>query len=712
MKIQKPFTHLLGILLFSSPLYAEVVSDGSVGTKVDSITTANGTDFKISQGLQVENNLFHSFRDFSISSTESATFTEQGLLNPASIRHILARVTGGNESIIYGQLNSLIGSADLYLMNPNGILFGENATLNVPGSFHLTTADYMRLGNQDFFYANLSENSRFVTAAPAAFGFLNKNPASISIIGEEVFLKVPEQKTLSVIGGSVVEIEDSVLSAPGGRINIASVASAGEVEPTASDLKVDAVKGEIKISHLAAEYRSVLGSDGTPLYYDEEGIEPIEYGNIDATNYDAYLEGAAGQIYIRGGRFVLDSAGIFADTFDDLDQQKLSIDIAIDGDMELLNGAVISADNNSDSENSRGGDIIIKAENLNMSGSFGEDDFSEPSSEEYVEEDYFDEPSSEEYSEEDDFLEGLSMIKTSNFSDGKGGDIFLEIRKGLELSPGAILSTTETGDAGNIQIEAKTVTLQESMISADTVGSGRAGNITINATEQIFSDYSDIATAASLEDSTGDAGHIVLNTSELILTEEGVVTSYNYGKGNAGSIQITTDTAFLSGISDITTYAENAGGGNITVNVRDSLELIDDARITAEARGDKPQDKGGNITISNPARFTLNNSQLLANAYAGNGGEIDLSTGQFNVLGESRINVSSELGLNGDFLLNSITLREEFLVLPPQQIRSFPELLDRCAGFTRDKAGKFTIISRDAPPQSPLDLKTGTFLPE
>jgi filamentous hemagglutinin family protein len=693
MSSKKPLILVMGILLLNTKLSADVVSDGTLGTRVE--VTETGTHFKISDGLQKENNLFHSFSDFSIGSTERATFTESGIPNPSLVRNILARVTGGNESRIYGQLSSEIGRADLYLINPNGIMFSENATLNVPGSFHATTADYMRLGNQAFFYANLSENSTFVSAAPAAFGFLNKNPASISINGQKVFLRVPEQKTLSVIGGSVVEIEDSVLSAPGGRINLASVASAGEVEPTSSDLKVDAVKGEIKISHLAAEHRPVLGPDGEPLYYDEEGFYRIEYGNLDVTNY-AYLEGAAGQIYIRGGQLFLTSAGVFADTFDDQDEQKLSIDIAIEGEMELLNGARITADNNSESENSRGGDIIIKAENLNLSGRVGEEDFSEPRSEEDF--------------EEEGFLEGLSLIRTSNFSDGKGGDIRLEIRNGLELSPGAILSTTGTGEAGNIHIEAKTVTLQDGMISADTVGSGHAGNITINATEQIFSDYSDIASAA-LEDSTGDAGSIVLNTSELRLTEEGVVTSYSYGKGNAGSIQITTDSAFLAGISDITTRAENAGGGNITLQVRENLELFDDAIITAEAGGDNPQDKGGNITISSPAIFTLDNSQLLANAYGGNGGRIDINTAQFNVLGDSRIDVSSELGLNGEFLLNSTKLRDEFLVLPPQQILSFPELQDRCAGFTRDKAGKFVITIRDVPPQSPRDLKTGTFFP-
>jgi filamentous hemagglutinin family protein len=793
---KKPLILVTGILLFNTNLSADVVSDGTLGTRVEVIPTETGTHFRITDGLQKENNLFHSFSDFGIGSTESATFTESGIPNPSLVRNILARVTGGNESRIYGQLSSEIGRADLYLINPNGIMFSENASLNVPGSFHAATADYLRLGEKAYFYASLSKDSTFISASPTAFGFLDNNPASITLKGKDVFLEVPEEQNLSLYGGKV-ELENSILHAPSGRINIAAVASAGEVVPTLSDLRVEASKkGELNFSHSSDERRIPIGPDGQPLTF-EDG-EPMEYANIDVTNYTSSEGTGQGQIYIRGGKFVLERVWIFADTSDYEGEQRASIDISIDGDIDMTHGARITADNLG---NSQGGRITIKAENLRLSGQdvgsepeddiggqnvdfeeddvdLKEDDFGGQSAETDFEEDDFSEPDEdvgiEEY--EVPFYDKSSTIATNNFGDGTGGDIQIEVRGSLELSPGTIISATEGGDAGNIRIDAREVTLREGgFITASVAeyGYGQGGNITINATDKIFlSQYcidcdGTISSSASHDNSTGDAGNIVLNTSELI-TEEGVINSYSVGEGKAGSIQITTDSAFLAGMSDITTeatqgrggnitfdvrdylevsdhsritaqsygssnaglinitadkllltdesrittHAKNARGGNITVDVRDYLEVSDHSRITAEAEGKNTQDSGGNITISSPAIFTLdNNSRLLANAYAGNGGRIDLNTDQFKVLGNSRIDVSSELGLNGEFLLNSVKLRDEFLALPPQQILSISDLQDRCAGFTRDKAGEFIITIRDVPPQNPWHSKTGTALP-
>jgi filamentous hemagglutinin family protein len=93
-------------------------------------------------GKQVGNNLFHSFGLFSLSNTpvpESATFTSTGSTGPIS--NVIGRVTGGNQSNINGAIVSAIPGANLYLINPSGIVFGPNATVNVSGSFHASTAD-------------------------------------------------------------------------------------------------------------------------------------------------------------------------------------------------------------------------------------------------------------------------------------------------------------------------------------------------------------------------------------------------------------------------------------------------------------------------------------------------------------------------------------------------------------------------------------------
>ena len=690
---------IMGIFL-SRQISADVTSDGSVGTQV-----TTGPHFEISHGLQEKTNLFHSFSDFSIGSQESATFTKQGIKTPASIRNILARVTGGKPSDIFGQINSEFGGANLYLMNPHGILFGEKASLNVQGSFHATTADYLRLGKDAFFYAELSKDSHFISAAPAAFGFLSNNPASITIkgenVGEDVDIKVPTGKMLSVIGGDI-EIEDRVLYAPSGRINLAAVGSEGEVELTEGNLVVNASqKGEIRISHPAEEYPTVIVDD-EPIFlgYNAKGEAVYAtYANLDVSNYHGTTD--AGQIFIQGGEFFVEGAGIFADVYqngeDSQEKTNASINIAIDGDITLVDNAVITT-NSETQKNS--GDITITAKNMtfHQTQEFGDESGS------FV----------------DDYL---GIISTDRFGPGTAGDINIKLTDSLDLNPGAILSTAQSynveGNGGNIHIDAREVTLQNAgMIRVETFGEN-AGNITIHATEKISLLHTDTVqdipsgiSASTSEESIGEGGNIYLETPNLIL-DAGKISAFSDGSGNAGSITITAAShVSLTNASGITTEAENAGGGNITFNVRDSLKLFDGSRITAETRGDKSQDTGGNITISNPAIFTLDNSRLLANAYAGNGGRIDINTRQPNVLGDSRIDVSSELGLNGQFRLNSVKLRNE-LLSPPPKILSTQELWsNRCARMTREKLGRFLVIGRDALPPGPGDPQTSPYVAE
>ena len=125
---------------------------------------------------------------------ESATFT-----GPGSVENILGRVSGGSASFIDGRLSSQIPGANLFLMNPSGLMFGPNATLDLSGSFHATTADYIGLADGGRFDAATPSNSVLTMATPEAFGFLGGNPAAISI--NQSNLEVPRGETLSLAGG-------------------------------------------------------------------------------------------------------------------------------------------------------------------------------------------------------------------------------------------------------------------------------------------------------------------------------------------------------------------------------------------------------------------------------------------------------------------------------------------------------------------------------
>jgi filamentous hemagglutinin family protein len=175
-------------------------------------------------------NLFHSFSQFSLSRGESATFT-----GPNTIANILSRVTGGSPSSIDGTIQSQIPGANLFLLNPSGVIFGPNASLNVSGSFHVSTANVLRFSDGATFSANLTDKSTLTVASPMAFGFLDSHPAGIAIQGSR--LSVQPGKTVSVTGGDITIAasqeamnQSPVLRAPSGRITLTSVASPGDVQ--------------------------------------------------------------------------------------------------------------------------------------------------------------------------------------------------------------------------------------------------------------------------------------------------------------------------------------------------------------------------------------------------------------------------------------------------------------------------------------------------
>jgi filamentous hemagglutinin family protein len=126
------------VLPFSALTKAEMTLDGTLGP-AGSLT---GPNFVIPDtvGQTVGTNLFHSFGLFNINTGESATFT-----GPAAIDTIISRVTGGSQSFIDGLLRSEIQSANLWFINPAGVLFGEHASLDIQGSFHVSTAEHRRL---------------------------------------------------------------------------------------------------------------------------------------------------------------------------------------------------------------------------------------------------------------------------------------------------------------------------------------------------------------------------------------------------------------------------------------------------------------------------------------------------------------------------------------------------------------------------------------
>ena len=176
-----------------------------------SVNQVNNT-FNINGGTQAGTNLFHSFQQFGLNPEQIANF----LTNPA-IANILSRVTGGNASIIQGQIQVTGSKANLYLMNPAGIVFGANARLNVPGSFTAATANGIGVGN-GWFNAVGANNYTALSGHPNQFAFVTLQPGAIINAGN---LVVGQGQNLTLLGGTV--INTGTLTAPGGTVTIAAV---------------------------------------------------------------------------------------------------------------------------------------------------------------------------------------------------------------------------------------------------------------------------------------------------------------------------------------------------------------------------------------------------------------------------------------------------------------------------------------------------------
>ncbi len=175
---------------------------GDLGTTV----TSHGHTTHITGGIRPGNgtNLFHSFNQFNVGPGDTAQFLNT--TPTIATINILSRVTGGNPSSISGTIDTMsYPGANLFLVNPAGIVFGPTATLHVGGSVAFTTADYLRLAegngsNSGIFHAASTETGLLTSAPVTAFGFLNSNPAAIAVQGSTLTAQPGE--SISLLGGN------------------------------------------------------------------------------------------------------------------------------------------------------------------------------------------------------------------------------------------------------------------------------------------------------------------------------------------------------------------------------------------------------------------------------------------------------------------------------------------------------------------------------
>jgi filamentous hemagglutinin family protein len=228
-------------------------------------------------------NLFHSFERFGVEGGGKVTFT-----GPSGLDNVVSRVTGGEPSAINGTLASTVPGADVWLVNPAGIVFGPGATLDVPGSFHASTADELRFSDGVAFSASDPGRGGLSVARPEAFGFLGAGkPAAITAQGAAFPIDAGE--AISLVGGDVLLLGSQISG------SVSSVTLAGLGGPGAIDVVAGTVEGDASATSRSAPRSSspparaagkVLVRAGTPragrgTAFKRTGDQDTARGTID-----------------------------------------------------------------------------------------------------------------------------------------------------------------------------------------------------------------------------------------------------------------------------------------------------------------------------------------------------------------------------------------------------------------------------------------------
>ena len=227
-----PSSHVLAQVIPDDTLESESSFVNAIDEQSDSLGDRSAS--RIDGGATRGANLFHSFQEFNVGEGRGVYFT-----NPEAISKIFTRVTGNNVSNILGTLG-VDGAADLFLINPNGIVFDRDASLDVQGSFYGSTADSILFPKgREFSVTDTQAQPILIISAPIGLGFRDSPGDIVNRAGftevengdpiEETGLEVNRGEAITLVGGNV-NLENGRLTAPGGRIELGGLAEAGNVE--------------------------------------------------------------------------------------------------------------------------------------------------------------------------------------------------------------------------------------------------------------------------------------------------------------------------------------------------------------------------------------------------------------------------------------------------------------------------------------------------
>ncbi|KAB8331524.1 S-layer family protein [Scytonema tolypothrichoides VB-61278] len=681
---------------------AQITPDGTLPN--NSNVTQQGNNFNITGGTQAGSNLFHSFREFSVRAGDTAFFN-----NAVDIQNIISRVTGSSISNINGLIKAN-GTANLFLINPNGIIFGQNARLDIGGSFVATTASALAFGNQGFFSATNPNTPQLLTINPSAFLFNQIRAASIqnnSIADSGLNLsseftvrglRVPDGKSLLLVGGDI-NMNGGGLFAFGGRVELGGLAGAGTVElnrdgnnlslsfPNGVERSDVSLSNGAKVAVIAdnggsigVNARNLAMTGGSFLYAGIEsglGSDNSKAGNIDVNAIGAInlnneseianrvlveANGQGGNVNISASTLqVLGGAQVSASTYGVGKGGNLRIDaqdvqlIGESADGQIGSGLFASAQPNS---TGNAGDLTIKTNTL--------------------------------------LVRDGAVVSVSTFGADKGGNLRVDAQdvQLIGTSPTdnrvpsglfASANRNSTGDAGDLMIKTNTLLVRDgAQVSASTFGAGKGGNLTVDAQDvQLIGESADGQIGSGLfasagnstgENSTGDAGDLTIRTNTLLVRDGAVVSAGTFGVGKGGNLRIdaqdvqligtSADSQFPSGLTTSTDRNSTGDAGDLTIKTN-TLLVRDGAQVSASTGG---AGKGGNLSVdaqdvqligtSTDNKFgSVLSAEAVRNS-TGNAGDLTIKTNTLLVRDGAGVTVqSSGTGTAGNMTVNARSIR-------------------------------------------------------
>ncbi len=666
-----------GMLL---PAIAQVTSDGTTNT----IVNQNGNNFTILNGIEKGNNLFHSFSNFSVPNGGSASFD---LSNTPNITTIFSRVTGGNISNIDGLIQTVKGNnpVNLFLMNPNGIVFGQNAVLNIGGSFIGTTANSIKFSDGTEFSAVNTATPPLLTMSVPIGLQLGSSAGQIQVRGigndgivptNNLGIVASPGKTFALVGGDMT-FTGGVITAPVGRIEIGAVGSGTvSLTPTPAGWQL----GYAQVT----DFRDINFTQRSSLWNPYPVGNP--FGGIQVVGRDISLNqsqiAAATAGAGQGGNIMVNAQG------------KLSLS-GVNPNAQapsawIVNQVAPGATGNGGAVNIQAGLLTLQdgaaIETLSLGAGAAGNVQVTADTIDARNEVALNSPLAP-------FGNTRSRIASENYASGAQGDITVVARK-LTLEDSAFVGTIglpgATGQGGNISVDVAdeidasgvgSISYTTSGIDVYALGIGNSGNIKVSTGTLNLTDGGTILTYASpIEDvpnsGIGSAGNVtviarqainMVGVSSILPTDLTYIGSFTHGHGNSGNLTVITPILSLKDGASLGTstipvpdgdYPNNLGNsGDVTVNVAERLTVSGINKFTLAptnlGSGTYSDGKSGDVTIHTNQLFVTDGGAITnITAATGNAGTLTIQANDILVEGQ---NISPSAIAASALILNKTT---------------------------------------------------------